>query len=94
MGTGFCLGLAEDPVELFHGGTEGDEISETQGEDSFSTQMNHAIPQSPMQGSLKCFCLGEPNSHLQQMDIENIMLSEVSQSEKAKDHMISLICGI
>ena len=28
------------------------------------------------------------------MDTENIMLSEISQSEKAKNHMISLICGI
>ena len=28
------------------------------------------------------------------MDMENIMLSEISQSEKDKDHMISLICGI
>ena len=25
---------------------------------------------------------------------ENIMLSEISQSEKDKNHMISLICGI
>ena len=28
------------------------------------------------------------------MDLENIMLSEISQSEKEKYHMISLICGI
>ena len=28
------------------------------------------------------------------MDLENIMLSEISQSEKDKHHMISLICGI
>ena len=28
------------------------------------------------------------------MDLENIMLSEISQSEKAKNHMTSLICGI
>ena len=28
------------------------------------------------------------------MDLENIMLSEISQSEKVKYHMISLICGI
>ena len=28
------------------------------------------------------------------MDLENIMLSEISQSEKYKYHMISLICGI
>ena len=28
------------------------------------------------------------------MDLENIMLSEISQSEKGKYHMISLICGI
>ena len=28
------------------------------------------------------------------MDIENIMLSEISQSEKDKNHMISLIPGI
>ena len=28
------------------------------------------------------------------MDLENIMLSELSQSEKDKYHMISLICGI
>ena len=28
------------------------------------------------------------------MDLENIMLSEKSQSEKDKYHMISLICGI
>ena len=27
------------------------------------------------------------------MDVENIMLSEISQSEKDKYHMISLICG-
>ena len=26
-------------------------------------------------------------------DLENIMLSEISQSEKDKYHMISLICG-
>ena len=28
------------------------------------------------------------------MDLENIMLSERSQSEKDKNNMISLICGI
>ena len=28
------------------------------------------------------------------MDLESIMLSEVSQKEKDKYHMISLICGI
>ena len=28
------------------------------------------------------------------MDLENIMLSEMSQPEKDKYHMISLICGI
>ena len=28
------------------------------------------------------------------MDLENIMLSEISQSEKYKYHMISLIFGI
>ena len=28
------------------------------------------------------------------MDLENIMLSEISQSEKDKYHMISLMCGI
>ena len=28
------------------------------------------------------------------MDLENIMLSEISQSEKDKHHMISLISGI
>ena len=28
------------------------------------------------------------------MDLENIMLSEVSQSEKDKYQMISLLCGI
>ena len=28
------------------------------------------------------------------MDIENIMLSGISQTEKAKNHIISLICGI
>ena len=28
------------------------------------------------------------------MDLENIMLSEVSQSKKDKYHMVSLICGI
>ena len=28
------------------------------------------------------------------MDLENIMLSEISQSEKDKYSMISLICGI
>ena len=28
------------------------------------------------------------------MDLENIMLSEMSQSEKDKYHMISLTCGI
>ena len=28
------------------------------------------------------------------MDLENIMLSEKSQSEKDKYHMVSLICGI
>ena len=27
------------------------------------------------------------------MDLENIMLSEISQSEKDKSHKISLICG-
>lgn len=29
-----------------------------------------------------------------QMDLESIMLSAVSQSEKAKNHMVSLMCGI
>ena len=28
------------------------------------------------------------------MDLENIVLSEVSQTEKDKYHIISLICGI
>ena len=28
------------------------------------------------------------------MDLENIILSEISQSDKNKYHMISLICGI
>ena len=28
------------------------------------------------------------------MDLENIMLSEISQSEKDKYHIILLICGI
>ena len=28
------------------------------------------------------------------MDLENVMLSEISQSEKNKYYMISLICGI
>ena len=28
------------------------------------------------------------------MDLENIMLGEISQSEKDKDHMFSLTCGI
>ena len=28
------------------------------------------------------------------VDLENIMLSEISQSEKNKYHMTSLICGI
>ena len=28
------------------------------------------------------------------MDLENIMLSEISQSEKEKYYMISLTCGI
>ena len=28
------------------------------------------------------------------MDLKNVMLSEISQSEKAKNHMISLILGI
>ena len=29
-----------------------------------------------------------------QMDLESVMLSAISQSEKDKHHMISLICGI
>jgi hypothetical protein len=28
------------------------------------------------------------------MELENIILSEVSQVQKAKDRMLSLICGI
>ena len=28
------------------------------------------------------------------VDLENIRLSEISQTEKVKNHMISLICGI
>ena len=28
------------------------------------------------------------------MDLESVMLSEISQSEKDKYHVISLICGI
>ena len=28
------------------------------------------------------------------VDLENIILSKISQSEKAKYHMISLTCGI
>uniref|UniRef100_A0A671DZX8 Uncharacterized protein n=1 Tax=Rhinolophus ferrumequinum TaxID=59479 RepID=A0A671DZX8_RHIFE len=28
------------------------------------------------------------------MDLENIMLSEISQTEKDKYHVISLICGV
>ena len=29
-----------------------------------------------------------------EMDLENIMLSEINQSEKDKYHVLSLICGI
>jgi hypothetical protein len=28
------------------------------------------------------------------MELENIILSEVSQAQKAKSHMLSLICGL
>ena len=28
------------------------------------------------------------------MDLENIMLREISQTEKVKNHMTSFICGI
>ena len=28
------------------------------------------------------------------MDLENIMLNEINQSERDKYHMLSLICGI
>jgi hypothetical protein len=28
------------------------------------------------------------------MELENIILSEVSQTQKAKNHMFSLICGL
>ena len=28
------------------------------------------------------------------MDLEIIMLSEISQTEKAENHMLSLICGL
>jgi hypothetical protein len=28
------------------------------------------------------------------MELENIILSEVSQSQKAKNHMFSFICGL
>ena len=28
------------------------------------------------------------------MDLENIMLNEIDQMEKVKNHIISLICGI
>jgi hypothetical protein len=28
------------------------------------------------------------------MELENITLSEVSQAQKAKNHMFSLICGV
>jgi hypothetical protein len=28
------------------------------------------------------------------MELENIILSEVSQAQKAKSHMFSLICGL
>lgn len=33
MGTGLCLGLAEDTAGLFHGGTEGDGALGAQGEE-------------------------------------------------------------
>ena len=29
-----------------------------------------------------------------QMDLENIMLSEINQAEKSKYHMVSLTCAI
>jgi hypothetical protein len=29
-----------------------------------------------------------------QMELENIILSEVSQAQKTKNHMFSLICGL
>ena len=32
-------------------------------------------------------------SVMTRMDLENVMLSKISQSEKAKDHMTSPICG-
>jgi hypothetical protein len=28
------------------------------------------------------------------MELENIILSEVSQAQKTKNHMVSLICGL
>jgi hypothetical protein len=28
------------------------------------------------------------------VELENIILSEVSQAQKAKNHMLSLICGL
>ena len=34
----------------------------------------------------------QPKCATVQMDLENSMLSEISQSEKEKDHVISLIC--
>ena len=49
--------------------------------------------------SLKVSCLShfEIRGDLHELsrvnDIENIMLSEISQMEKVKNHMISLICG-
>lgn len=62
----WTLALLKIWLDFFHGGTEGDGSWETQGHLS---QINLAIPQSPVRGSVKCFShdpVKQPDFDLQQ----------------------------
>ena len=57
---------------------------------------HYPSPTIYLQSDMLLSHIKEENSTLAMawMDLENIMLSEISLSEKVKYHMISLICGI
>ena len=52
----------------------------------YKDQINFVVFQNIIEKSLPFVTLG--------INLQNIMLSEISQSEKDKYHVISLMCGI
>ena len=61
---------------------------------TLSDSMDCSLPGSSVHGIFQARVLEWGAIAFSQMDLETITLSEVSQIEKEKYHMISLICGI